>query len=161
MRTLGNLIWHVPFCGFASAICAGIAGIFLVCTVVAAPIGLGLLQYAKFLIAPFDHRMVDKSVIQTDIQKELENKLWKTYSQIVMICWLPFGLVLVCVVVVQMCLTALGLLVTIIGIPLAMPFFMVFSKSLGVVLNPVNKVCVHNYQYDQLVREKKIANYDV
>jgi len=75
--------------GFMTAIGAAIAGIFWTCTVVGAPIGLGLLQFAKFLLAPFDHRMVDKSVIQTDIQKELENPLWKTYSQIIKICWYP------------------------------------------------------------------------
>ena len=135
-----------------AALSVAIGGIILVCTVVAAPIGLGLLQYAKFLIAPFDHRMVDKSVVQTDIQKELENKLWKTYSSIVSICWLPFGVFLVCVQVVQI----FGLCCTVVGIPVAM----VVWKALGVALNPVNKVCVHNFQYDQLVREKKIANYD-
>ena len=152
MRTLGNLLWHIPFCGFMAALSVAIGGIILVCTVVAAPIGLGLLQYAKFLIAPFDHRMVDKSVVQTDIQKELENKLWKTYSSIVSICWLPFGVFLVCMQVIQV----FGLCCTVVGIPVAM----VVWKALGVALNPVNKVCVHNYQYDQLVREKKIANYD-
>ena len=153
MRTLGNLLWHCPFGGFMAAITVAIAGIILVCTVVAAPIGFGLLQYAKFLLAPFDHRMVDKSVIQTDIQKELENKLWKTYSTIVSFCWLPFGIVIVCMQVAQIC----GLCCTVVGIPVAM----VVWKALGVALNPVNKVCVHNYQYDQVMREKKIANYEM
>jgi len=161
MRTLGNLLWHVPCMGFMMAICIGIGGLFWVCTVVGAPIGLGLIQYAKFLIAPFDHRMVDKSVIQTDVQKELANPLWETYSAIVKICWYPFGVVLVCMLLVQMCFTAIALCVSIIGIPMSIPSFMVLSKSLGVVLNPVNKVCVHNYQYDQITREKRIANYDV
>ena len=153
MRTLGNLLWHVPFCGFMAAIAAAIAGIVLVCTVVAAPIGLGLLQYAKFLISPFDHRMVDKSVVQTDVQKELANPLWETYSMIVKICWYPFGFCLACMQIVQI----IGLCCTVVGIPVAM----VVWKALGVVLNPVNKVCVHNFQHDQIMRAKKEANYDV
>jgi len=161
MRTLGNIIWHFPCMGFASAIGIAIGGIFWCCTVVGAPIGLGLLQYAKFLIAPFDHKMVDKSVIQTDLQKELANPLWETWSTVVKFCWLPFGIVAVCILVVQMCFSALALCVTIVGIPLAVPVFMVLAKSLGVVLNPVNKVCVHNFQYDQIMREKKTAAYDV
>ena len=160
MRTLGNLLWHVPCMGFMSAIGIAIGGIFWVCTVVGAPVGLGLLQYAKFLIAPFDHKMVDKSVVQTDIQKELANPLWETYAMIVKICWYPFGFIAVCALLIQMCFTALSLCITIIGIPLAMPVFMVLFKSLGVVLNPVNKVCVHNFQYDQIMREKKTANYE-
>ena len=160
MRTLGNLIWHVPFCGFLTAIGVGLGGIFWVCTVVGAPIGLGLLQFSKFLIAPFDHRMVDKSVIQTDVQKELANPLWETYSMIIKICWYPFGFFAVCILLIQMFFTTLALCVTIIGIPLAMPFFLILWKSLGVLLNPVNKVCVHNFQYDQIMREKKIASYE-
>jgi len=147
--------------GFMSAIVCAFVGVFWICTVVGVPIGLGLLQYAKFLIAPFDHRMVDKSVIQTDIQKELENPLWKTYSEIIKICYYPFGFVMVCMLLVQMSFSALSLCITIIGIPMAMPVFMVLYKSLGVVLNPVNKVCVHNFQHDQIMRERKVANYEV
>ena len=150
MRTLANLLWHIPFCGFMAAIGAAFAGIFLVCTVVGAPIGLGLLQYAKFLLTPFDSHMVDQSFVQ---KEQTPNPLWKAYSAIVTICWIPFGLLLVCVLIIQ----GIGMCFTVIGIPNAM----VIWKSLGVALNPVSKVCVSHYQFEQVNREKKIANYEV
>jgi len=43
MRTLGNILWHVPFLGFLSALGTFIIGGLLTITVVGAPIGLGLL----------------------------------------------------------------------------------------------------------------------
>jgi hypothetical protein len=55
MRTLGNILWHFPRFGFVSAILAFFVGSCLTLTLVASPIGLGLLQYLKFLPAPFSY----------------------------------------------------------------------------------------------------------
>jgi len=52
MRTLGNILWHFPFFGFVNAIVVYLFGLILTATVVAAPIGLGLMRFGKFLFAP-------------------------------------------------------------------------------------------------------------
>lgn len=141
MRTLGNIWWHIPCCGFLFAGIISLFGFLLTLTVIAAPIGLGLLQLGKFLLWPFGHAMIKK----TDIQA-VQNPIWKTYSTIVMIVYLPFGIAF----------TGLGVLyitamyITIIGIPVGA----VVANSLGTILNPVNKVCVHYTVADALKLQK-------
>lgn len=124
-----------------------ILGLLLVATVIAAPIGLGLMEYGKFLFAPFGHAMVSKSELNVE-----QNKAWKAYSTIVMILYFPFGLVLCACAVVQVAL----LFITIIGIPPAL----VVAKSLGTYLNPVNKKCVHQAVRDELDRRKAQIEID-
>lgn len=130
MRILGNILWHFPFLGFLNAIIVFIVGLLLTVTVVAAPIGLGLMEYGKFLFAPFSWAMVSKS----DINAE-QNKTWKAYSAIVMILYIPIGLIMCLLAVLQV----FGLITSIIGIPVAV----VIARSMGTYLNPVNKKCVH------------------
>jgi uncharacterized membrane protein YccF (DUF307 family) len=48
MRAVGNVLWHFPFLGFVSAIFTYLLGLLLTITVVAAPIGLGLMEFGKF-----------------------------------------------------------------------------------------------------------------
>ncbi len=129
MRTLGNILWHIPFFGFVSSFITFLLGSILVMTVIGAPIGLGLIQLSKFLLAPFSHRMISKSSLTPD-----QNKLWKTFGLIVTICYIPIGLILVIVTICQI----IGLFMGIFTIPLAI----VLAKSLGTFFNPVNKVCV-------------------
>ena len=129
MRLLGNILWHIPFLGFVDAILAYLLGLLLTITVVAAPIGLGLMEYGKFLFAPFSYAMVSKSDLNV-----YQNPLWQGYSFIIMIIYLPFGLILAIFGIFQ----AIGLALTIVGIPVAL----VVVKSLGTYLNPVNKKCV-------------------
>ena len=52
MRILGNILWHFPFFGFVNAAVNWLLGLLLTITVVAAPIGLGLMEFGKFLLAP-------------------------------------------------------------------------------------------------------------
>lgn len=141
MKTLGNILWHIPFLGFVNAIIVYLFGLLLTITVIAAPIGLGLMEFGKFLFAPFSHAMVSKSDLSVE-----QNKAWKTYSTIVMIFYLPFGLFLCVIAIFQV----VGLFITIIGIPPAI----VVAKSLGTYLNPVNKKCVHQAVRDELDRRK-------
>ena len=129
MRTLGNIIWHIPFLGFLVAIWVFLLGSLLTITIVAAPVGLGLIQYSKFLFSPFSSAMVSKSDLNIE-----QNKLWKVYSTIIRILYFPFGLISFIVGVLQV----VGLFVSIIGIPCAI----VVAKSLGTYFNPVNKKCV-------------------
>ena len=116
-------------------------------TVIAAPIGLGLMEYGKFLFSPFGHAMVSK----TDLNVE-QNKAWKTYSTIVMILYFPLGLILCVLAIFQV----VGLSFTLIGIAPAL----VVAKSLGTYLNPVNKKCVHQAVSDELDRRKTQVEID-
>lgn len=77
MRTLGNIIWNIPFLGFVTAALVFLIGLLFVVTIIAAPIGLGLIQYSKFLLLPFSYDMVSKSEIEGDADK---NILWQTYG---------------------------------------------------------------------------------
>ena len=144
MRTLGNILWHFPFFGFMTAIFYWLLGALLTVTIVAAPIGLGLMEFGKFLFAPFGHAMVSKSELKVE-----QNAAWKTYSTIVMILYLPFGVIGLLLSVVQIA----ALCVTIVGIPIAL----VIAKSLGTILNPVNKKCVHAAVVEELDRHRAQA----
>jgi uncharacterized membrane protein YccF (DUF307 family) len=137
MKTLGNILWYFPFLGFIDAIAVYLLGLILTATVIAAPIGLGLMEFGKFLFAPFGHAMVSKSDLNIE-----QNQLWKAYSTIIMFIYLPFGLILAALAVVQV----FFLFISIIGIPVAL----VVAKSLGTFLNPVNKKCVRSAVADAL-----------
>jgi uncharacterized membrane protein YccF (DUF307 family) len=144
MRTLGNILWHIPFLGFVDAIIVYLFGLLLTITVIAAPVGLGLMEYGKFLFFPFGHAMVSK----TDLNIK-QNELWKVYSTIVMILYLPFGIILAILAVFHV----VALFFTIVGIPVAL----VVAKSLCTYLNPVNKKCVPSAVAEELERLKSSA----
>ena len=129
MRTLGNIIWHFPFLGFLNALSNFIIGLLFTISLIGAPIGLGMMQYSKFLMAPFTRAMVSKS----DLNME-QNKAWQAFSFVIWILYLPFGLALCFVTIFQI----VGLFVSVVGIPVAI----VLAKSLGTYFNPVNKICV-------------------
>ena len=63
MRTLGNILWHFPFLGFVTATLYWLFGALLTLTVIAAPIGLGLMEYGKFLFFPFGHAMISRDAL--------------------------------------------------------------------------------------------------
>jgi uncharacterized membrane protein YccF (DUF307 family) len=147
MKALGNVLWHFPFLGFVSAILTYLLGAILTATVVAAPIGLGLMELGKFLFWPFGNDMVSQNSLNVG-----QNPAWKAYATLVMILYFPFGLLLTIVAVFQV----VGLFVSIIGIPAAL----VVAKSLGTFLNPVNKICVPSAVTDELERRKAQAYVD-
>lgn len=141
MRTLANILWHIPFLGFLSALTTFLIGGLLVLTVVAAPIGLGLIQLSKFLLTPFSSEMVNKKDV-----KEGQNKLWLAFAFIVRIIYFPIGLVLTIATAIQI----VGLFISIIGIPVAI----VLAKSLGTYFNPVNKISVPRAVAGELAMRK-------
>lgn len=147
MRTLGNILWHLPFLGFVQAILTWLLGLILTITVVAAPIGRGLMEYGIFLFAPFSKAMVSRSALH-----EKQNDAWKAYSTIVTILYIPFGLVLAVIAIFQIA----GLFVTIVGIPLAI----VLAKSLSTFFNPVNKKCVPHAVADEIERRASASEVD-
>jgi uncharacterized membrane protein YccF (DUF307 family) len=147
MKTFGNILWHFPFLGFLNAIVVYLFGLLLTVTIVAAPVGLGLMEFGKFLFWPFGNAMVSRSELN-----EKQNTAWKTYSTIVMILYFPFGLFFAIIGIFQV----VGLFISIIGIPAAL----VVAKSLGTYLNPVNKKCVHEAVVDELNRRKAQSQID-
>ncbi|MDD3775855.1 MAG: YccF domain-containing protein [Sulfurovaceae bacterium] len=147
MRLLGNILWHIPFLGFIDAIIVYLFGLLLTITVVAAPIGLGLMEYGKFLFAPFSYSMISKSDLNID-----QNPLWQGYSFIIMLIYLPFGLFMAIVGIFQ----AIGLALTIVGIPVAL----VVAKSLTTYLNPVNKKCVPVSVVEEIDRKRAREEID-
>jgi len=147
MRTLGNILWHIPFLGFLSALVTFLIGGLLVITVIGAPIGLGLVQLSRFLLSPFSSAMISKK----DLMKD-QNKLWQTFGLIVRIIYFPFGLILAIVTIFQIA----GLFITIIGIPVAL----VLARSLGTYFNPVDKVCVPKAVEDELEKRKAKAHVE-
>lgn len=147
MRALGNILWHIPFLGFLTALSVLFLGVLLTVSIVAAPIGLGLIQYSKFLFWPFGNAMVSKSDL--DLK---QNPLWKTYSTIVTIIYFPFGLILAIVGAFQ----AVAFCLTIVGIPVAL----VVAKSLGTFLNPVNKISVSKAVAEEIQVRKAKAFVD-
>lgn len=134
-------MWHVPFLGFLSALGTFLIGGLLVITVIGSPLGLGLIQLSKFLLAPFSNEMISKKDLKAD-----QNKLWQAFGIIIRILYFPFGLILAIVTVVQIA----GLFVSIVGIPVAL----VLAKSLGTYFNPVSKVCVPKAVADEVAAQK-------
>ena len=141
-------MWHIPFMGFVSAIIVYLFGALLVVSVIAAPIGLGLMEFGKFLFAPFGKAMVSQSELKSE-----QNSAWKTYSTIVSIIYFPIGLIFVFMGIFQV----VGLTFTIVGIPVAL----VIAKSLGTYLNPVNKKCVPVSVRDELDKRKAQMEIDL
>lgn len=147
MRTLGNILWHIPFLGFVSAFITFVIGILLTVTIIAAPVGVGLIEYSKFLLAPFGKVMVSKNDLNIE-----RNSVWKAYSTVIMIIYFPFGLIFAIISIFQI----VGMAITIVGIPVAI----VMAKSLGTTLNPVNKKCVSVAIVDEMQRRKAVEAID-
>lgn len=144
MRALGNVLWHFPFFGFVIAAVTYLLGLLLTITVIAAPIGLGVMELGKFMFLPFGRALVKKSDIV-----ESRSIAWQTYSTVIMILYLPFGVLLSVVAALQV----IGLCITIIGIPVGI----VVAKSIGTYFNPVGKKCVSQAVADELERRKAQA----
>ena len=140
MRLLGNILWHFPCFGFVTSLFSFLAGILLTVTVVGAPIGLGLIQYAKFALAPELH------------PNKSGNILYAILCLIVRILYFPLGVLFflwgIAQVVVMCC--------TIVLLPMAIPY----AKSLSTFFNPVGKVCVPVAVMDELERRKAEKEVD-
>jgi uncharacterized membrane protein YccF (DUF307 family) len=147
MKTLGNILWHFPFFGFVTAIVVYLFGILLTITVIAAPIGLGLMELGKFLFWPFGNAMVSKTELSIE-----QNKGWKLYSGIVRIVYFPFGLIFCVMSAIQVAL----LFISIIGIPAAL----VIAKCLSTYFNPVNKKCVPSAVKNEIERRQAVKYVD-
>lgn len=127
MRTLGNIIWHIPFLGFFYVIFVWFLALLFAITIVGFPIAKGLFEFGKFLIMPFSREMVS-------VQKD-ESILIGIWNLIMRVIWIScFGIW----IWIYMIFLIVALLMSIVGIPVAI----VFAKSLRVCFNPIGKKCV-------------------
>lgn len=146
MKTFLNIIWHIPFFGFLFALSYALVGLLFCITIVGLPIGLGLLQFSKFLLWPHGNKMVNSADIH-ELKQTEQNGLWKIFALVVRILYFPFGLF----AAIGCIITIVAEFVSIIGIPSGL----VWAKSLGTIFNPVNKVCVPEYVALEIEKKKQ------
>ncbi len=151
MRLLGNILWHFPCFGFLMSLFSFIVGGILTVTVIGAPIGLGLIQYSKFALAPYSYAMIDKRELH---QNKSGNALYSILCIIIRILYFPLGVIFFLSGLVQVVIMCC----TIVLIPMAVPY----AKSLSTFFNPVGKVCVPVAVVNELERrkaEKEVEKY--
>lgn len=151
MNTVLNVLWYFPYFGFLMAIPMALGGLLMCITVVGLPLGLGMLQIAKFLLLPFSRQLVDSKELNELTGRE-GNKVWEIFSLIVRILYFPIGLFAAAVYIIA------GLVdfITIIGIPNGLVMFRLIPS----VFNPVGKKCVPAAVADhmQMRRDQNTVN---
>lgn len=150
MNVFWNILWICPFFGWVLAILYGILGLCVCATVVGLPLGLGLLQYSKFLFWPHGNAMISKSDLEVITEKE-RPLWWKIFALIVRILYFPFGLFNAIIGTIY----GFVCFLTIIGIPEGL----VMMKSIGTLFNPINKVVVPAALRDEIERVKALRRY--
>lgn len=134
--------------GWILAIAAYVIGLILMLLVITAPIGLGLMEYGKFLFLPFTHYMVKKD--------SFDNKSMTAYKMYAGVLGIVYILVFGIWLFISGIFAIIGYFVSIIGIPCAI----VLAKSLGTLFNPVGKVCVTKEIADEMRRRAAAAKLD-
>ncbi len=148
MKTLCNILWHFPYLGFLFSLGIFLLGALFCLTIIFIPFGKGLIEFAKFLLAPFSRKMVKASDLKY-LGRYNDNILGKGYNTIIAIIYFPIGLILsicvICIIIAEC--------VTILGIPAAI----IWAKSLRTIFNPVAMVCVSDVEYEAIM-QRKIAS---
>jgi len=129
MKTLGKILWHFPLVGFINALLCLILGGIFIATVAGAPLGRGLLQLSRYFLSPFSANL---EVSHEPIRQYKDH--WNVFGFYFRILYLPFGLVLFNLSLLQTALVSL----TVVGFPAGRKLW----RSLPAIFNPVNKVCV-------------------
>ena len=150
MRALGNVIWHVLGFGWLVAFIVWLIGVAFTFLVVTAPIGLGLIQFANFLLAPCSRNMIDDSELIANSKK---NIAWKTYGFIMSII---YGVCIGVWLSILLLVLSVCFFLTIIGIPIAY----VLAKSAITAFDPVNKKCIDHEIYEELKRREAAKKVD-
>lgn len=145
MRILGNIIWHIPYCGWIAALVYALIGCLFCVTIVGIPLGMGLFQISSMMLAPFSRGVVNRSDIEyvTEEKQSIFMKIWRI---IIRILYFPFGLFMAA----QIILFVVVQFMTIIGIPCAIAY----AKCVGLVFNPVGKICVPRSVAEEIERRK-------
>ncbi|HET8591543.1 MAG TPA: YccF domain-containing protein [Nakamurella sp.] len=118
MNTLLNLIWLV-FCGIWMAIGYAVAGLICFLFIITIPFGIAAFRIAGYVLWPFGRTIVDRPTAGAG--SLLGNIIWLIFAGI----WLAIGHLV----------TGVALLITIIGIPLALGNF----KLIPISLMPLGK----------------------
>ena len=145
MRTLGNIIWHFPYCGFLKSLLYAIGGLFWCITIIGIPLGLGLFQLSLFMLAPFNKGLVSRKELEL-LTGEKQNEFVKAWSIIIRILYFPFGLFAAMTSVMMIAAE----FVTLIGIPCGL----VEAKALSAIFYPINKKCVPRVVAEEIERRK-------
>lgn len=145
MRTLGNIIWHIPYLGFIKSLAYAIGGLFWCATIVGIPLGLGLFQLSLFMLAPFSKGLVSKKDLEM-LTGEKQDSFVKAWAIVIRILYFPFGLLMAMVSISVI----VAEFVSLIGIPCGL----VEAKALSTIFNPINKKCVPRAVAEEIERRK-------
>ena len=121
MRFLLNIIWLV-LCGFWMAIVYVLAGIIACILIITIPFGIASFRIAGFALWPFGRTMANKP--GAGAPSFIGNVIWFLFAGL----WIAIGHLL----------TGIALMITIIGIPLALADF----KMIPISLAPLGKQIV-------------------
>ncbi len=149
MKQFLNIIWHFPYFGFLAALVYALLGVLLCCTIVLLPMGLGFLNFARFLLSPFTRTMVSKN----DLYKcagVSRNMGMKAFGMVIRVLYFPFGLL----AAIEAIIMTLICFITIIGIPCGL----VWARSITSIFNPVDKICVPKIIADEIERVKQLKS---
>lgn len=91
MRTLGNIIWHIPYLGFTKSLLHAIGGLFWCITIIGIPLGMGLFQLSLYELTPFSKGLVTRKELEL-LTGEKQDIFMKTWSIVIRILYFPFGL---------------------------------------------------------------------
>ncbi|MDR2915358.1 MAG: hypothetical protein LBV74_11090 [Tannerella sp.] len=155
MKVFLNILWHIPFGGFITAIFMALTGLFFCLTIVFIPVGLGFFQISKFLFWPHGNAMVNKADLGLLNERE-QSQFWKVWCIINRILYFIPGLC----TVISATLLAFGEFISLIGIPCGL----VWIKVLGAIFNPCNKICVPEsvaMEIDKAKQNNSLRGYDL
>ena len=113
MRTVLNVIWLL-LCGIWMAIGYVVAGIICCLLIITTPFGIASFRIANYALWPFGRTLVDRP--HTGALSAIGNVVWIIFAG----WWLALGHIV----------TGIALMITIIGIPLALANFKLIPVSL-------------------------------
>lgn len=144
MAALGNILWFLFF-GWWNALAYILVGALWCVTVIGIPIGKALFQYAKLMALPFG-----KVIMKETEMKGTENvsAVRRVGGAIANIIWLPIGIILFVVTIVETVAAA----ITIIGIPIAV----VLARSAKFIIWPIGAKVITKQQAETIRMEKSM-----
>lgn len=145
MALLGNIIWFL-LGGWWNFLLYSAFGILCCITIIGIPIGKAMFQYAKLMVFPFGKVIVRETYIKGE---ENVSTIRKAGGVIANIIWLPCGVIMFLLSVVEMIACA----VTIIMIPVAV----VIAKSSTFLLWPIGARVITKEQAETIRLEKSLV----
>jgi len=113
LRFIGNVLWLL-LVGWASALSFAIAGVIMYIFIITIPFGVAAFRIANFSLWPFGRRVIDR--VDAGAPSLIGNVLWFVFAGV----WIAIGSFA----------AAIGLMLTIIGIPFAIKMMQIGVLSL-------------------------------